>query len=225
MSTFQRARSEDQREARRQAILQTAAGMLAEMPVSAVSLNELSRRVGLAKSNVLRYFDSREAVLLDLLVQLAGDFFTQVGQQLPEAVEAHGPVRARAEGVAAALSATLAAHPTLCELLSVQAGVLEHNVSAETVAKYKREGYNSLAGFTGALRQVLPEFSEEEAAEATRTIVVFAGALWTHANPPQSVRDAYAADPSLVFLPEGFAGSLERTISIVLMGLLAEKAE
>ena len=41
--------------------------MLAEMPVADVSLTELSRRVGLAKSNVLRYFDSREAVLLELL--------------------------------------------------------------------------------------------------------------------------------------------------------------
>src|SRR6185295_16951299 len=48
-------------------ILDTAAAMLEEMPVSELSLNELSRRVGLAKSNVLRYFDSREAVLLELL--------------------------------------------------------------------------------------------------------------------------------------------------------------
>jgi len=50
-----------------QAILDTAAAMLLEMPVAEVSLNELSRRVGLAKSNVLRYFESREAVLLELL--------------------------------------------------------------------------------------------------------------------------------------------------------------
>ena len=64
---FQRARSEEQREIRRQAILDTAAAMLDVMPVSEVSLNELSRRAGLAKSNVLRYFESREAILLELL--------------------------------------------------------------------------------------------------------------------------------------------------------------
>ena len=67
MTTFQRARSEEQREVRRRAILDAAAAMLAEMPVAEVTLNELSRRVGLAKSNVLRYFESREAVLLELL--------------------------------------------------------------------------------------------------------------------------------------------------------------
>src|SRR5256884_6007587 len=64
---FQRARSDEQREIRRQAILRVAADMVAEMPVAELSLNELSRRVGLAKSNVLRYFESREAVLLELL--------------------------------------------------------------------------------------------------------------------------------------------------------------
>lgn len=41
--TFQRARSEEQRAQRRQAILDTTAAMLAEMPVAQVSLNELSR--------------------------------------------------------------------------------------------------------------------------------------------------------------------------------------
>ena len=52
-TTFQRARSDEQRAIRRQTILDTAAAMLEEMPASELSLNELSRRVGLAKSNVL----------------------------------------------------------------------------------------------------------------------------------------------------------------------------
>ena len=43
MAVFQRARNQEQREARRQAILGAAAAMLAEMPVAEVTLNELSR--------------------------------------------------------------------------------------------------------------------------------------------------------------------------------------
>src|ERR1700685_1973806 len=82
MTTFQRARSEEQREARRRAILGTAAAMLAEMPVAEVTLNELSRRVGLAKSNVLRYFESREAVLLELLDSAWQDWLAQLDRDL-----------------------------------------------------------------------------------------------------------------------------------------------
>ncbi|WXZ49457.1 TetR/AcrR family transcriptional regulator [Clavibacter tessellarius] len=95
--TFQRARNDEQRQIRRQAILDTAAGMLQEMTVAEVTLNELSRRVGLAKSNVLRYFESREAVLLDLM----DDYFarwlvvleTELGDEARQEVDACGACR------------------------------------------------------------------------------------------------------------------------------------
>ena len=91
MVMFQRARSEEQREARRQAILGAAAAMLAEMPVAEVTLNELSRRAGLAKSNVLRYFESREAVLLELLDSAWQDWLAQLDAELADAVVAAAP--------------------------------------------------------------------------------------------------------------------------------------
>ena len=65
--SFQRARRPEQMAARRAAILDAARAMLTDKGVADISLRELSRRVGLAKSNVLRYFDSREAIFLELL--------------------------------------------------------------------------------------------------------------------------------------------------------------
>src|SRR3954471_16522615 len=94
--TFKRARSEEQREIRRRAILDTAAAMLDEMPVAEVSLNELSRRVGLAKSNVLRYFESREAVLLELLDDFLGSWLAELAQELASGIEAHAAPEVRA---------------------------------------------------------------------------------------------------------------------------------
>src|ERR1700734_2466121 len=115
MTLFQRARSAEQREVRRRAILDTAAAMLAEMTVAEVTLNELSRRVGLAKSNVLRYFESREAVLLDLLGSEWQEWLTAVAGQLDEAVDASAPVTARGDQVATVLAISLAARPVLCD--------------------------------------------------------------------------------------------------------------
>ncbi|WP_181273826.1 TetR/AcrR family transcriptional regulator [Brevibacterium oceani] len=221
MSTFQRARSEEQREIRRQAILETTAAMLSEMPLSQISLNELSRRVGLAKSNVLRYFESREAILLELLSLLARDFLTDVMQQLPDTLDKDEPPRARSEAVASALAASFATHSMLCELLSAQAGVLEHNVSSEAAARYKRGARDSVGGFATLLREMLPELSDQDAAEAASTIVVLVGAIWTHTHPADALREAYDADPSLEFLAAGFPGALERAIAVFLLGLIA----
>src|SRR5215470_2837235 len=95
-TTFQRARSDEQRAIRRQTILDTATAMLEEMPVAELSLNELSRRVGLAKSNVLRYFDSREAVLLELLESLTGEWLEHLSEALPSEVSARAGYERRA---------------------------------------------------------------------------------------------------------------------------------
>ena len=138
MTTFQRARSEEQREVRRRAILDTAAAMLAEMPVAEVTLNELSRRVGLAKSNVLRYFESREAVLLELLDSAWQEWLTGLEADLGAAIDATAPAAGRGDQLAGVLAASLAARPVLCDLLSAQAAVLERNVSPQVAAAYKR---------------------------------------------------------------------------------------
>src|ERR1700722_2050329 len=114
MTTFQRARSEEQREERRRAILDTAAAMLAEMPVAEVTLNELSRRVGLAKSNVLRYFESREAVLLELLDSAWQEWLATLEAGLGGAVDATASPATRGDQLAAALAASLAARPVPC---------------------------------------------------------------------------------------------------------------
>lgn len=85
-----------------------------------------------------------------------------------------------------------------------------------------RSSADCIARARAACARGLPELDENAVFEATRTIILLVGALWTHAHPPQAVKDAYAADPGLSFLPDGFAGSLECSVRIVLAGHLAE---
>src|SRR6201996_9304522 len=88
--TFQRARRPEQREARRQAILDAAKAMLVNEPTSEISLREISRRVGLATSNVLRYFDSREAIFLELLAQESATWLDALGHELEQLTPSAG---------------------------------------------------------------------------------------------------------------------------------------
>ncbi|MGI5458662.1 TetR family transcriptional regulator [Streptomyces sp. CA-249302] len=219
--TFQRARSQEQREVRRQAILDTAAAMLDEMPASAVSLNELSRRVGLAKSNVLRYFESREAVLLDLLDLSARAWLAEVAGRLPDRVDAGAGPRERAERLADALARSLAEQRVLCDLISAQAAVLEHNISTEVALRYKHAALDGLNGFADLIRRLLPELGEDAAALAAHTAIMLIGALWTHAHPALAVQAAYDADPALATLRLDFAEALGRSLAVFLTGLLA----
>jgi len=217
--TFQRARSEEQREIRRRAILDTAAAMLGEMPVAEVSLNELSRRVGLAKSNVLRYFESREAVLLELLDTFLESWLAELADELAAGVEAQASPEVRAGQLAEILSRSLAERVVLCDLFGAQGGVLEHNVSVEVVKRHKRSSLAKLATMTDLMRSHLPELGDGAQLFCLMSLVS-AGALSAYVPPPPSLLAAYAEDPSLGVLQLDLRDTLRASFTASLVGML-----
>ncbi len=220
MTTFQRARNEEQREIRRRAVLDTAAAMLDEMPVGALSLNELSRRVGLAKSNVLRYFESREAVLLELLDRDWRKWTAALPEQLSVSVTPGAPPFQRGQEFATVLARSLAQHRVLCDLLSAQAGVLEHNVSADVAARYKRAALDNVAALAVLARRYLPELGDHADRFCAQAIMV-SGAVWTHARPSTAMLAAYEADPSLAALRMDFTTTLQDMLATLITGTLS----
>jgi AcrR family transcriptional regulator len=220
---FQRARSEEQREARRQAILGAAAAMLAEMPVAEVTLNELSRRAGLAKSNVLRYFESREAVLLELLDSAWQDWLGQLGTELAGAVDTGAPVASRADQLAAAVADSLAARPMLCDLISAQAAVLERNVSPQVAAQYKRASIAGISALGALLLRSVPELGEPDAFRLAGAAVMTTAAVWPHTQPSAAMLAAYAADPALAAMRLDFTATLREVLEVLTAGLLARR--
>ncbi|MFD4603858.1 TetR/AcrR family transcriptional regulator [Streptomyces sp. NPDC058464] len=221
---FQRARSEPQRALRRQAILDTAAAMLTEMPVAQVSLNELSRRVGLAKSNVLRYFESREAVLLELLDTACHEWLDHLGADLRSGVDMDAEAMSRGDQVAAVLAATLTERPVLCDLVNAQASVLERNVSARAAAEYKHASNANTAVLAGLVRERIPELGEYDALRFAGATFMTTGAVWIHAHPSAAVIAAYEADPDLAAARLDFIDALRQTLEVLLSGLLARAA-
>jgi AcrR family transcriptional regulator len=248
MTSFQRAHSEEQREVRRRAILDAAAAMLTEMPVAQVTLSELSRRAGLAKSNVLRYFESREAVLLEVLNAESRHWLDGLDTELAataDAVAGHvdrladagaavagrgnraagvdAALAERGDRLAEALAKSLAARPVLCDLSSAQAAVLEHNVSPEAAARYKHAAVAQVSELGGLLRKRLPELSEPAATRLAALTIMVAGAVWTHSHPGAAVRTVYESDPVLAQWQMDFTSGLRDTLEVLIAGLLSRR--
>jgi AcrR family transcriptional regulator len=225
MTAFQRARSHEQREVRRQAILGTAAAMLAEMPVAEVTLNELSRRAGLAKSNVLRYFESREAVLLELLDSAWQDWLIQLDKDLAAALDPAATVTGRCGQLAAAVAASLASRPMLCDLISAQAAVLERNVSPQVAAKYKRASMAGIAALGALMLRCVFELGEPDAAKLAGATVMTTGGLWPHTQPSAAMLAAYDADPELAAMRLDFTTTIREVLDVMAAGLLARGSD
>jgi AcrR family transcriptional regulator len=220
--TFQRARSAEQRAARRQTILATAATMLTEMPVADLSLNELSRRVGLAKSNVLNYFDSREAVLLELSSSELAGWVDDLAAAVA-GTPAELPTDSRAARLISAIVDTLAQRPVLCDLLSAQASVLERNVSTATALAFKRAAAVEYERMLEVVTGILPELGPQGAARFLAHASLLAGAIWTHSHPVPAVLAAYETDPALNAIRMEFEPALTDGLRTLLYGAIPRR--
>jgi len=211
-TSFQRARSAEQRQARRAAIIATAREMLTELRVAQLSLNELARRSGLAKSNVLRYFESREAILLEIFDQEYAAWLDALEPALAAAGD--GDI----EAISAALAGTAAERPILCELSASASGVLEQNLSADVAIAYKREA-SAHAVRLGAIVATRMDLSAAARLGLAAAVNLGIGGTWAATRRSPGMADAYRRHPELRVFSLGFETSLREYFATILTGL------
>ncbi|HEV2515194.1 MAG TPA: TetR family transcriptional regulator [Devosia sp.] len=176
-TSFQRARKPEEIQARRDTLLAAAAELFdAEGPLGA-GLNAIAARAGFTKSNVYRYFESREEVLLSL-------FLAEMERLVPALSAA---IAATPEGDLDALTrvvtAEFASRPRLGHLTSILSSTLETNVSEQTIVMVKRTMGGMASEMAAALRTRLPGASADDALWAITMIGGLVAGLWPGAHP------------------------------------------
>ena len=188
---FQRARRPEQMAARRSAIMAVARTMLTEKSLADISLRELSDRVGLAKSNVLRYFDSREAIFLELLDEECRSWLNEVDGRLgrPRARKARYANEIR---VARTISDSLAERQLFCELLGSMAGVLERNISDRFARDFKARAMANTEALSQLVARQLPWLSSEFTEFFAEGALTLTAGMYPFSVPTEPVRAAIA---------------------------------
>lgn len=186
---YRRARTPDQKAERTSLLLQAAAALLDEgTPPALVSLADLAARAGMAKSNVYRYFESREAILLAILADDAKAWAEAIVTRLPDLPPASPPDRLSA--LLHRVTDETLARPRLCVLLSVMPSVLEHNVSDATVLAFKQGMADMQGRLVAAVAHAIPELPPEAHATWLRHATPLVVGGWPLAHPPDAVRRA-----------------------------------
>src|ERR687889_716762 len=96
-SAFLRARRPEHKQERHDAILAAARDLAVESGVRNVTLGGVAEAVGLAKSNISRYFGTREEIYLELLAAEWQHFHRAVAESLQEVEGTDQAIRALAE--------------------------------------------------------------------------------------------------------------------------------
>jgi AcrR family transcriptional regulator len=185
-----------------------------------LSLNELARRASMTKSNVYRYFESREAVLLALLVDEWTSWFEALRQGWPSAGAAANDL----DWVMKRLARTTADRPRLGLLTSALPSVLEQNLSEEAIREFKllsRAFFDEVAAFVATCS---PELSRASALQLLQDGIAIIVGLYPLAHPAEAVVRAMRT-PELQSLTRDYSRDLERFLLALARDLVAREAD
>jgi AcrR family transcriptional regulator len=211
---FQRARRPEQKQQRRDGILDAARELALRDGVRNVSLTDIADRVGMHKSALLRYFETREQIFLALTAQAWADWADALHAALDTAAPGEPHL------IAGEMARSFAVRPLLCDLIPHTALNHERHVSVEAVRSYKLTSLAVIDDVAGLVQRLLPELTAGEALEFVAAMATLAGALWQIANPPPALAELYAADPRLAAACVDLAPRLRRTAVVLLAGLI-----
>lgn len=197
--------------------------MLRHRPVADISLRELSDGVGLAKSNVLRYFDSREAIFLEVMNDAWTAWLDEVEADLGSATSSPGSAPyAKETWVASTIATSLLGQPLLCELISVMGGVLEKNISIDFARTFKQRATTNTARLAQLVRAQLPDLSADATEHFAGAVFVIVAGIWPYATPSEAVTTVMA-EMSLPTAEEMFTRGLTEGLVNQLVGLSARQ--
>ncbi|MGJ3699539.1 TetR/AcrR family transcriptional regulator [Variovorax sp. AFSI2.2] len=214
-SSYVRARSAEQKEERRRHLLATAREMLRQDPAALdLGINELARQAQMTKSNVYRYFESSEAVLMDLLVEEYASWHAELSTALARG----GKAGASVEHIARVFASTIATRPLLCRLTSILPSILERKVSFERMVDFKG---NLLAVRQRAAQDFharVPGMPVQAFELVVKHAVPLIIGLWPLSNPAEMAAQVVEL-PELESLRYDFEQDLEHALLILMRGL------
>jgi len=214
--SYQRARRPEQKAQRRATILALARALAAQRSVREVSLREIAREVGLAKSNVLRYFGTREEIYLSLTMQEGAQWAEAATAALRDA---SGPGE-----VAAALAGAYVDRPLYCDLTTHADTMFEHNVTVDVLRTYKRWAIGMYWDVGRLIAAACPPMSAENGAAMVMASAAFVTKLFPLTRPSEALRELYQREPEIGDAFPPLRPTLTRMLAATATGLASASA-
>ncbi|MEB3031618.1 TetR/AcrR family transcriptional regulator [[Mycobacterium] nativiensis] len=193
---FARARSAAQRQDRMAQLTAVTRELLTHTRSTTLTLGDVAAAAGLAKSGILRYAGSREALLLRVMHEEHLAWIDALAGALPGCAPA------------AALARTLAARPVLCDLIAASP-VLISRLGPDELQVLASQANDAQRRLGAALRPSLP-LSANQLGALTAAVHAFTGTTWAWSNPD-----------SVQPIVTDFEATVLRLLEVFIAGLLS----
>jgi AcrR family transcriptional regulator len=213
-----RARSDEAKQARREAILAAALTLWAASTFDGFTMAAVARRARLAKGTLYLYFPTKEALLLTLLEERLARWLAELESRLEGAGAPRDP-----DGAAALVASTLLADEPLVRLLMILGAILEHNVPEPRIREFKSWLHASLLHAGGVLERRLGFLAGRGGVRLLLHLQALVSGLGQLARPAPVVARVLAA-PELAAFRLDFETELRVALAALLRGFAAASA-
>ncbi len=215
MSIKQRAINPDQKNERRQIILEAALQLFQASSYEAVNMAAVAEQAKIAKGTVYLYFATKEALFLALEAQEFERWFDQVDARLQATTEALS-----IEMFVSHVAETLMAQPALVRLIAILHSTLEQNIDFATALQFKELLLRRVSQTGPLLETRLPFLRPGEGAQLLLRIQALTIGLQHMAEPAPLVRQVLE-QPHLLIFKIDFKHEFLSTLQTLLQGLAA----
>jgi AcrR family transcriptional regulator len=218
--SFQRARTGAQRVHRGRMIITATRELLNDLPYEAISLNKIAQRSRLSTSNILRYYDSREAILLEVFTDEAKVWLKDI---LGHTINPSEPLVDRLRKAANVIAETTSRYPIFCDLLHAYTVILERTTSDDAAIHFKARSFKLLRSFTEWLTKSVPELGDPRDPKVLKlvmTITLLLGALWSQSKHIQPLATRIESHVELSQLGQDFLRDTEEALFLLCKGAI-----
>ncbi len=211
----QRARTLEDKDLRRNHLLQAAATLFAQTDFGGVTIAKMAQRAGVAKGTAYLYFDCKEAVFLALVQAELALWEVDLNAAL-QALPLERPDNA----VPAAIARTLSGRPMLGRLLVLLHSVIEPQLDLASAHAFKIFLRDLVGRLSASLVQHISGLEPAQAITLVMQIHALVISVTQLASPPPVIAEVLAKDASLQLMCIGFEPFLAATLYTLLRGTL-----
>lgn len=217
---MRRARSDEEKQERRSAIITAAWRMYTREPsFAAFTMADLATQAGLAKGTLYLYFRTKEELFLALLESGFDAWFDGIDARLDEGGREMTP-----EDAAEVVVRSIRGRETLARLLSILPTIVEHNVEYDAALRFKRQVMRRAEVTGHRLEARLPFLRPGEGARFLVHLHALVIGVWQLAEPSPVIRRVMET-PELAPARVDFAEDLRFLIVTLLAGMRTAAAE
>ncbi|WP_164017762.1 TetR/AcrR family transcriptional regulator [Pyxidicoccus trucidator] len=209
----QRARKDEDKEARRRLILEEALTLYQATSYADVKMADVAERAQLAKGTVFLYFPTKEALFLALLEDLLFAWFARLDGLLE-----HGEGRWTGPRLARTVAESLEGEESLTRLLAMLQTVLEQNVTAEQLRPFKERLLGALLSTGARVEQRLSFLKDGDGPRFLVHLHALVTGLRQMADLAPVTREVLAL-PHMAPLKVDFTAELTTALATLLRGL------